>query len=200
MSHDRLIPKRRQSRALIAHWYTPPYLVDLVDIVGGPECDPAAVRQMRDLCAAMGKQPIVMRKFVPGYIANRLQSAIGLEVQQLLDDGVATAEEIDAAIIHGIALRLPILGVLAKADFTGLPMMRHALANKMYTPPAVRGRSESLDRLVDAGRTGVMSGAGFYDWGGKDPAALFEARDRRLLQLKQALRQIGTMAGMERSE
>ncbi|MBR0670007.1 3-hydroxyacyl-CoA dehydrogenase family protein [Neoroseomonas soli] len=193
-----LMPAARQRRTLIAHWYTPPYLVDLVDIVGGPETDPAAIETVRAMVAAMGKQPIVMRKFVPGYIANRIQSAIGLEVQQLLDDGVATAEEIDAAIIHGIALRLPILGVLAKADFTGLPMMQHALKNKMYAPPPVRGRSESLDRLVAAGRTGVMSGAGFYDWAGKDPATLFEERDRRLLALRKALREIGTMAGLER--
>ena len=193
-----LMPAARQRRTLIAHWYTPPYLVDLVDIVGGPETDPACIETVRAICAAMGKQPIVMRKFVPGYIANRLQSAIGLEVQQLLDDGVATPEEIDAAIIHGIALRLPILGVLAKADFTGLPMMQHALRNKMYAPPPVRGRSESLDRLIAEGKTGVMSGAGFYDWGGKDPAALFEERDRRLLALRKALREIGTMAGLER--
>lgn len=193
-----LMPAARQRRTLIAHWYTPPYLVDLVDIVGGPETDPAAVETVRATVAAMGKQPIVMRKFVPGYIANRIQSAIGLEVQQLLDDGVATAAEIDAAIIHGIALRLPILGVLAKADFTGLPMMQLALANRMYAPPPVRGASESLDALVVGGRTGVMAGAGFYDWGGKDPATLFEERDRRLLALRRALREIGTMAGLER--
>lgn len=193
-----LMPAARQRRTLIAHWYTPPYLVDLVDIVGGPQTDPAAIETVRAMVAAMGKQPIVMRKFVPGYIANRLQSAIGLEVQQLLDEGVATPGEIDAAIIHGIALRLPILGVLAKADFTGLPMMQHALRNRMYTPPEVRGRSESLEALVAAGKTGVMSGAGFYDWGGKDPATLFEERDRRLLALRKALREIGTMAGLER--
>lgn len=195
-----LIPERRQRRALIAHWYTPPYLCDLVDIVGGPKTDPAAIETMRALCATMGKQPIVMRKFVPGYVANRIQSAIGLEVQKLLDEGVATAQEIDAAIVHGIALRLPILGVFAKADFTGLPMMQHALRNRMYEPPPVRGHSETLDRLIAEGKTGVMSGAGFYDWGGKDPAALFEERDRRLIALKRALREIGTMVGMERDK
>ncbi|HYF09036.1 MAG TPA: 3-hydroxyacyl-CoA dehydrogenase family protein, partial [Acetobacteraceae bacterium] len=177
---------------------TPPYLCDLVDIVGGPETDPAVVKAMHDTCAAMGKQPITMKKFVPGYIANRIQSAIGLEVQRLLDEGVATAEEIDASIIHGIALRLPILAVFAKADFTGLPMMQHALRNRMYEPPPVRGKSETLDALIEQGKTGVMSGAGFYDWGGKDPAALFEERDRKLIALKAALRKIGRMAGMDR--
>lgn len=193
-----LIPERRQRRALIAHWYTPPYLVDLVDIVPGPSCDPACVERVRDMVAAMGKAPIVMRRFVPGYIANRVQSAIGLEVQRLLDDGVATAEEIDTAIIHGIALRLPILGVLAKADFTGLNLMRHALRNRTYQPPPVRGRCDALEELLEQGRSGVLSGAGFYDWGGRDPAALFEERDRRLLALKRELRRIGTMAGADR--
>lgn len=193
-----LIPAARQKKAVIAHWYTPPYLCDLVDIVGGPETDPSVIETMRATCAAMGKQPIVMKRFVPGYIANRIQSAIGLEVQKLLDEGLASAAEIDAAIIHGIALRLPILGVFAKADFTGLPMMQNALRNRMYEPPPVRGKSEALDKLVAEGKTGVMAGAGFYDWGGKDPAALFEQRDAKLIALKRALRDIGTMAGTER--
>jgi 3-hydroxybutyryl-CoA dehydrogenase len=193
-----LIPARRQARALIMHWYTPPYLVDLVDIVGGPQTDPRVVAFARELCEAMGKVPVVMRKFVPGYIANRVQSAIGLEVQKLLDEGIASAEEIDTAIIEGIALRLPVLGVLAKADFTGLGFMQASLANRMYAPPSVRGHSEIVDRLVAEGRTGVMAGAGFYDWQGQDPAALFEARDRKLLALKRALRGIGTMAGQGR--
>jgi len=192
-----LIPKARQRRAMIAHWYTPPYLVDLVDIIPGPECDPAAVDQVHEMLATMGKQPLRLRKFVPGYVANRIQAAIGLEVQHLLDEGVASAEEIDAAIIHGLALRLPILAVFAKADFTGLLLSQAVLANRSYTPPPVRGRSETLDRLVAEGRTGVLAGAGYYDWP-SEPAALFEARDRRLIALKQALRRIGTMAGLER--
>jgi 3-hydroxybutyryl-CoA dehydrogenase len=189
-----LIPARRQSRALILHWYTPPYLVDLVDVVGGPECDPAVVEFCVAFCRDMGKRPVVMRKFVPGYIANRVQSAIALEVQKLLDEGVATASEIDTAIIEGIALRLPILGVLAKADFTGLAFTQTSLANRMYEPPPVRGKCDTVDALVAQGRTGVMAGAGFYDWPGAT-AEVLEARDRRLMALKRALRQIGTMAG-----
>lgn len=194
-----LIPTRRQSRALIMHWYTPPYLVDLVDIVGGPSCDPACVAFARDLCTAMGKVPLVMQKFVPGYLANRIQSAIAAEVYRLIDEGVATAEEIDTAIVHGLALRLPIVGVMAKADFTGLPLLQHALRNGTYQPPPPRDNSETLDALVASGRTGVMAGAGYYDWGGKDTARLFEARDRRLMALKRALREIGTMAGAGRA-
>jgi 3-hydroxybutyryl-CoA dehydrogenase len=192
-----LIPAARQARALIAHWYTPPYLVDLVDVIPGPQCDPAVFEGVMQTLRDMGKQPLGLKKFVPGYVANRIQAAIGLEVQHLLDEGVATAPEIDAAIIHGLALRLPILGVFAKADFTGLALSQAILSNKSYAPPPVRGRSDTLDTLVAAGRTGVLAGAGYYDWP-QDPATLFEARDRRLIALKQAMREIGTMAGLER--
>jgi 3-hydroxybutyryl-CoA dehydrogenase len=194
-----MIPSRRQERTIVMHWYTPPYLVDLVDIVGGPKCDPAIVQWASDLVAAMGKVPLVMRKFVPGYIANRIQSAIAAEVYRLIDEDVATAEEIDTAIVHGLALRIPIVAVMAKADFTGLPLLQHALRNATYQPPPPRTNSATLDKLIAQGRTGVMAGKGYYDWGG-DTAALMAARDRRLMALKKALRQIGTMAGATRAK
>lgn len=192
-----LIPDSLQSRALITHWYTPPYLVDLVDVIPGPHCDPAHVETAMQQLREMGKQPIGLKKFVPGYVANRIQAAIGLEVQALLDEGVASAAEIDAAIVHGLALRIPILGFYAKADFTGLPLMQAIKRNNSYAPPEPKPSSPTLDTLIAEGRTGVLAGAGYYDWPG-DAAALFEARDRKLLALKQALRQIGTMAGLER--
>jgi 3-hydroxybutyryl-CoA dehydrogenase len=190
-----LIPARRQRQALIAHWYTPPYIVDLVDVVPGPETEPAFVERMRALVAGLGQVPIVLKKFISGYVANRIQSAISLEVFRLLDEGVASAREIDDAIIHGLSLRIPILGHLAKADFTGIELVRNALANRTYDPPEPRGRSETVERLIAEGRTGVMAGKGFFDWGGESPAELFRERDRRLLALKRAMREIGPMQG-----
>ena len=73
------------------------------------------------------------------------------------------------------------LGHLAKADFTGIELLRHALRNASYAPPEPRTNSEALDRLSAAGRTGVMAGKGFFDWGDRPPAELFRDRDRRLL-------------------
>ena len=191
-----LVPERRQRRAMIAHWYTPPYLVDLCDLVPGPRCEPEAVERVRATVAAMGQVPIVMRKFVPGYVANRVQAAIQAEVQRLLDEGVGTAQEIDAAIIHGIALRLPILGVFAKADFTGLRLMHDAARNRSGGA-GEGGPGRVLAELVEAGKTGVLSGAGFYDWSGRAPGEWFEERDRRLVALKRAMRRIGSLAGFQ---
>jgi len=191
-----LVPPGLRKRAIIAHWYTPPYLCDLVDLCPGPETDPAAILTVRDMVAAMGKVPVVFKKMVQGYVANRLQAAIGLECQRMLDEGLVSAMDIDDSVIHGIALRMPILGVMAKADFTGLNLMQQGLKNRSYTPPEVRGHSETLDKLIAEGRTGVMTGKGYFDWGDRTPEELFRERDRKLLALKQALRGIKPMEGM----
>jgi 3-hydroxybutyryl-CoA dehydrogenase len=190
-----LIPAARLRRAVIAHWYTPPYIVDLVDVVPGPETDPEVVGFIRDLVLGLGQVPIVLQRFVPGYIANRIQQAISAEVYRLLDEGVASPREIDDAIIHGLALRIPVLGHLAKADFTGLELQRHALRNGTYQPPPPRSRSDILDRLCEEGRTGVMAGRGYFDWSGRSPEELFRERDRKLLALKQAMKRVGRMEG-----
>ncbi len=188
-----LLPERRQQRAAIAHWYTPPYLVDLVDVVPGPRTDPAVIATLLDLITGLGKQPVVFGKFLSGYIANRLQSALALEIDRLLDEGLATPEQIDRSIIHGLALRLPVLGQVMKADFTGLPMLALAKANRTYDPPVPQGRSAVLDAAIAQGRTGVMTGAGYYDWAGAAPEDLFRMRDRKLMAIKRAMREAGSM-------
>ncbi|WP_428490521.1 3-hydroxyacyl-CoA dehydrogenase family protein [Rhodopila sp.] len=190
-----LVPAGLQARTIIAHWYTPPYLCDLVDLCPGPGTDPAAVIAVRDIVAAMGKAPVVFKQMVQGYVANRLQAAMQLEVYRLLDEGLVTAKDIDDSVLHGLALRIPILGIMAKADFTGLLLMQQGMRNRSYTPPEPHDHSETLDALIAEGRTGVMAGKGYFDWGGRTAEELFRERDRKLLALKQALRAIGPMEG-----
>ncbi len=190
-----LVPPGLARRTIIAHWYTPPYLCDLVDLCPGPETDPSAVTTVRDMVAAMGKAPVVFKQMVQGYVANRLQAAMQLEVYRMLDEGLVTPKDIDDSVLHGLALRIPILGIMAKADFTGLLLMQQGMKNRSYTPPEPRDHSETLDALIAAGRTGVMSGKGYFDWGDSSPEDLFRERDRKLLALKQALRKIGPMEG-----
>jgi 3-hydroxybutyryl-CoA dehydrogenase len=190
-----LVPEALKPRTIIAHWYTPPYLCDLVDLCPGPGTKPGVVETVRDIVAAMGKAPVVFKQMVQGYVANRLQAAMQLEVYRLLDEGLVTPKDIDDSVLHGLALRIPILGIMAKADFTGLLLMQQGMKNRSYTPPVPRDHSETLDRLIAEGRTGVMSGKGYFDWGNRSPEELFQERDRKLLALKQALRAIGPMEG-----
>jgi 3-hydroxybutyryl-CoA dehydrogenase len=185
-----LLPERRRSRALIVHWYTPPYAIDLVDVVKGPQTEPGLAEAMCSFLRGLGKNPILLPEFLSGYIANRIQTAISLEAFHLIDSGLATAEMIDTAIKYGLAERLALLGHLKRIDFTGLKVTQLNLANKAYSPPALRGRSDAVDRLVCEGKLGVATGQGFYDYD-ETSTELLRNRDRKLFALKHALNEIG---------
>jgi 3-hydroxybutyryl-CoA dehydrogenase len=190
-----LVPDRRQPNTLIAHWYTPPYICDLVDIAPGAETRREVVETVRALYAGMGKEPVVFKSMLQGYIANRLQGAIHLEAFHLIDEGLVTAEDIDRSVRHGLALRFATLGVMRKADFTGIGLMRQVIGNMSYQPPEVRPVSPTLEKLVAEGRSGVMAGAGFFDYGGRSPEELFRERDIELIELKRALEAIERKRG-----
>ncbi len=190
-----LIPQRRAPRTMIVHWYAPAYAIDLVDVVGGPETDPKLLEDMRDFLAGLGKRPILLKRFIVGYIANRLQEALSREIYRLLDEGYATAQDIDDSIRYGLAERMVLLGHLMKSDYAGLPLLQKVMANRTYEFPPLRDRCDTMDRLIAQGRTGVMSGAGFFDYGGRKPAELLRDRDRRLLALKRAIRRVDQADG-----
>ncbi len=185
-----LIPEARRPFAAIAHWYTPPYIVDLVDIVPGPDTVPETITVLERLYKGFGKAPLVFDDHIPGYIANRLQMALNLECLRMLDEGWVDAADIDRSIRHGLVLRLAVLGHMQKMDFTGLEMVRNGVASGTYAPPAATGRSATLDRMIAEGRTGVSAGAGFFDYGDTPVDQLYRARDERLLRLKAALSDI----------
>lgn len=185
-----LIPAARQSRAAIAHWYTPPYIIDLVDLAPGPETAPEVIETLHALYQGFGKAPLVFDRLVPGYIANRLQQALNLECLRMIDEGWVSAEDIDQSIRHGLVHRLAVLGHMKKLDFTGLEMARLGIEGGTYEPPANMLQSPTLDRLIAAGRTGVRAGAGFYDYGDASADALFRERDLKLLRLKAQLKDL----------
>jgi len=179
-----LIPVRRASKALVTHWYTPPYIVDLVDIVPGPACDPALVERLATFYEQAGKVPLRLPTLVPGYIANRIQGALNLECLRIIEEGWADAAQIDLAVQHGLAARLLLLGHMRKMDFTGLEMIRNGLATRTYQPPEATGHSAVLDAMISGGRLGIVSGAGFYDYPNDEPEQLLRQRDKDLLHLK----------------
>ncbi len=185
-----LIPERLQPRAAIAHWYTPPYIVDLLDLAPGPKTDCDVIPILRNLYKGFGKTPVVFETLVPGYVANRLQAALNLECLRMIDEGWATAEMIDLSIRQGLVHRLAVLGHLQKMDFTGLMIVRNGIASRKYQPPVNTGKTPVLDRLIAAGRSGVRSGAGFFDYGNSSLEDLFHARDLKLLRLKKHIKNI----------
>jgi len=179
-----LLPASLKNRTLIVHWYTPPYIIDLVDVVPGVDVPSALTDRMVAFLSALGKQPVRLKKFVSGYLANRVQMAIESEIFKLLDSGVADAAEIDRSIRFGLALRLALFGQFKKIDFTGLRNVRDSHKGGFYDPPTKPTGSAQLDKLVEQGREGVLSGAGFYDYTGQSAGDLYRKRDLDLLALK----------------
>ena len=189
----KFVETKRPEKVLITHWFAPPHIIPLVEIVCGPKTAPETVDVVKALLVKLGKKPIVLSRFLPGFIANRLQSALGNEVLFLLDNGYATPEDIDEATKASFGLRIPILGLVKRMDFTGLNLTQKIISNRLYEPPQPQGKSKSVDQLMAQGKMGVKSGSGFYDYGGRSPEEIMKERDIKLIKLKEFLRELGEL-------
>lgn len=156
------------SRFLGLHFFNPVPLMALLEIVVGPATAPAAVESARALAAALGKEPIVV-KDSPGFASSRLGIALGMEAIRMLEEGVASAADVDRAMELGYAHPM---GPLKLTDLVGLDVrlaIAEALASELgarFAPP------ELLRRKVAAGELGKKSGRGFYDWASGSPRPL----------------------------
>jgi len=173
----------RPEKMLICHWYAPPHLIPLVDLVKGPKTSDQTVKTVREVLLKLGKTPVVMKKFIPGYISNRLQRAMAREIFFLLDGGYATAEEIDRAVKSSLGLRIPIVGVVQRYDFTGLDLALAFEKNPSIHLVSGKRRPKTLIELVNKGYLGVKSGRGFYDYTAKDIREVLRERDQKLIKL-----------------
>ncbi|MEW5912765.1 MAG: 3-hydroxyacyl-CoA dehydrogenase family protein [Thermodesulfobacteriota bacterium] len=189
----KFVETKRPDKVLITHWFAPPHIVPLVEIVVGPQTSEESVQTVKRMHDDMGKTTIVIRKFLPGFVGNRMQAALGLEIFRLLDEGYVTPEDLDKAAKAGFGLRIPILGVVKRMDFAGLDLVQAVLKNRSYQPPEIKGRSQIIDDLVGRGRRGVKDGAGFYEYGGRSSEEIMHERDLKLLKLRKFLEDLGEL-------
>jgi 3-hydroxybutyryl-CoA dehydrogenase len=172
-----------KSRALGTHWWNPPYLVPLVEVVGTRWTSPETIERTVALHAAAGKTPVHVKKDVPGFVGNRLQHALWREAIALVESGICDAETVDTVIKASFGRRLAVLGPLENADLVGTDL---TLAIHNTVLPAIdnrAGTSPYLEALVAAGKLGFKSGEGFRRWPAEAQAAL---RARVLQHLKAA--------------
>ena len=159
------------------HWFNPPELVDLVEIIPGPETAAATSSALGAWSVALGKVPVLVRHDIPGFVANRLQYALLREAYALVEAGVASYEEIDAAVRFGLGARWAAVGPFESMDMAGLDV-HHGVARRLFptladddAPPP------SLGRLVAQGSLGTKSGRGLR--GRYDAAAVHALELRR---------------------
>ena len=174
---------RNVARALGTHWWNPPYLVPLVEVIRTPATSDDAVRRISELLRAVGKTPVTVRKDIPGFVGNRLQHALWREAIALVQNGVCDAETVDTVVKASFGRRLAVLGPLENADLVGTDLTLAIHDTVLPDLDRTAGALPYLRKLVAAGKLGMKSGEGFRRWSADEQAAL---RKRVLEHLKKA--------------
>ncbi len=182
-------------RCLVMHFWNPAHLVPLVEVLGSSSATVEVLDVAAGLLRAIGKHPVVLRKYVPGFLGARLQQAVVREALALLDAGVASAEDIDAVTRLSFGARFPVLGPLETSDLGGLDVLAAIHEYLLPDLDCSREIQAPLRRAISASNLGVKSGSGFYDWRSRDAKELVRRRDEELISRVKALRQRGELGG-----
>jgi 3-hydroxybutyryl-CoA dehydrogenase len=173
----------RPEMIVIAHWLNPAFIIPLVEIAVGKKTSPVAVEKIKGLLTEIEKIPVIV-KDSPGFIVPRIQVAVMNEAVRIVEEGLATPEDVDTAIKAGFGFRLAVLGLIEFIDLGGLDILYHA-SNNLYDK---LGRSQfkpvrSVVEKMDAGQIGPKTGIGFFDYRNTDISSLFRDRYRGFIEL-----------------
>ena len=173
----------RPATFLNAHWLNPAFLVPLVEVSPTDETEPAVVSRLKALLEGIGKVPVVCRAS-PGYIVPRIQALAMNEAARLVEEGVASAEEVDKAVRYGFGFRFAVLGLLEFIDWGGGDILYHA---SRYMTEAMKddrfAAPEVVRRNMAEGRNGLRDGRGFYEYEGMDVPAYRQMRLKEFLDM-----------------
>jgi len=172
----------RRDRIVGTHFWNPPYLIPLVEVVKGNDTSDETMIATFDFLKKVGKHPVKCLKDVPGFIANRLQHALWREAISIVENGIADAKTVDEAIRSGFAIRLPVLGPLENADMVGLDLTLSIHEYVLDFLEDSHEPSKLLKEKVRNGELGFKSGKGFFDWTAEEIQRSRERLSRHLIE------------------
>lgn len=179
-----IVPEKLLPQMCIAHWYAPPQLIPLVEVVKSEQAPQEAADTVMALLKKCGKTAVYMKKFIQGYIVNRLQQCLNREVFYLLDNDYCDAEAIDLAAKASFIPRAVVLGLVKRMDFGGLDMTANNYKNHSYHMPEHGDEMPHiLAEHVEHGELGIKTRHGFYDYEGVDIEELKHKRDTQLFEV-----------------
>jgi len=185
---------RRPERVAGMHWVNPPELVPLVEVIKGEKTSEETVDLVYGLAQKIGKMPVKIRKDVPGFGLNRLQFAVLREALHMVGSGIVSPRDVDRVMKFGLGFRYPWLGPLETADLGGLDVF-HSVASYLFndlsdakTPP------DSFTALINEGKLGIKTGAGFYDYRSESRDKVLEKRDLSFVRLWKLMQEIGEIS------
>ena len=152
------------SRMLGLHFFMPAHLVPLVEVILGKESEPAFADELMTFMRACGMVPVLVKKDLPGFLANRLQHALAREAFAMIDDGVATAEDVDKAVRFGFGFRFLAAGPVLQRDHAGIDVHTAAAATMYPSLSAATVPAKVLRDKVASGKLGMKAGEGFFRW------------------------------------
>lgn len=155
---------KHPERVVVAHFWNPPQLIPLVEVVPGEKTSKEAVDITMEWVKALGKQPVRMNKECLGFIGNRLQFALLREALHIVEEGYADVEEIDKAIVYGHGRRLAVTGPFCSADMGGLDTFHNISTYLFADLSSTKEPSKIMRKLAEEGNLGLKTGKGFYDW------------------------------------
>ena len=177
----------RRDRLIITHWFNPPYLIPVVEVVAGEFTGSGVMAEAIQFLADMGKEPVRVLKQVPGLLVNRIQTAMFREIVGLLEAGVASAEDIDKAVRGSMGLRLALTGPLATVDCGGVHVW-HAGTRNLYPNLDASQKPQSLlEKMLAANARGITTGKGFFNYPPGSTADIIRRRDLGLVKLLKAV-------------
>lgn len=174
-------------RFLGMHWFNPPTLIPLIEIIKNDHTKAEAAKTIYDLSLAIGKKPAIVEKDAPGFAANRIQLAVIREALSMVKKGIISKEGADAVMKYGLGFRWACLGPLETVDFGGLDVFAHVSEYLMADLEDSHEVPLLLAEKVKEGHLGVKTGEGFYKYDGDKAAKATEERDRKLKALYEAL-------------
>ena len=170
-------------RFAVTHFWNPPHLMPLVEVVKGEKTSMATVQTLCDLLESADKKPVAVLKDTPGQLGNRLFQALIREAVHIVEEGIASVEDVDKAVKNGLGRRFPVYGPLEHNDVVGLDTL---FAIQSYMCRSLCSDAEPAVLLrdkFDNGDYGAKTGKGFYDWQVRDSKELTDKRDQFLLEL-----------------
>jgi 3-hydroxyacyl-CoA dehydrogenase len=172
---------RTPNRVVGMHWWNPPIIIPAIEIIKGERTDEEVLVITKSLVTKIKKIPVIVRKDVPGFLGNRMQYALMREAIALLNEGVASAEDIDMMIKAGIGFKFPVMGPLETIDMAGLDIF-YRVSQYLYgkldqspSPPTI------IKEKVEKNELGLKTGRGFYDYTRVDTQALMTERIKKLM-------------------
>jgi 3-hydroxybutyryl-CoA dehydrogenase len=178
---------KNQGRVVGMHWWNPPYIIPVIEIIRGERTEEAVIETVRALVERLNKRPVLVKKDVPGFLGNRMQYALMREAVSLLEAGVATAQDIDTMVKAGFGFKFPVIGPLETIDMAGMDIFYNVSKYLYGELDDTKTAQKIVEQKAKENKLGLKTGEGFYDYSKTDIKSLNRKRVSQYIKIMKDL-------------